>query len=422
MQQLYKLFKETTGICTDTRNIQKESLFIALKGRNFNGNTFAENAVNSGARYAIVDEKEFVTNPKIFYVEDCLIFLQKLASLHRSKFTIPIVGITGSNGKTSTKELITTVLSKKFNTLSTVGNLNNHIGVPLTLLRMNNTHEMAVIEMGANKPGDIAELCDIASPTHGIITNIGKAHLEGFGDLNGVVATKKALYTTIQKKNGTIFFNADDPLLKSLLDQSTQNISYGKNTADIQGALIELNPFIKMKWNNLNFQSTILQTNMIGSYNFYNFLAAICIGDHFNVPSTAISDAITKFEPDNKRSQVLKTKKNTLIVDCYNANPTSMLSALESFKQFQHHQKIAILGDMLELGEDSIEEHEKILSYCDKNEIKIILIGNIFVKLKKEGAFQSVEDFLANPIEFENSAVLLKGSRSIELEKLISSL
>ena len=200
MQQLYKLFKETSGICTDTRNIEKESLFIALKGHNFNGNRFAEKAVNKGARYAIVDEKEFVTNPKIFYVKDCLIFLQKLASFHRSKFTIPIVGITGSNGKTSTKELITAVLSKKFNTLSTVGNLNNHIGVPLTLLRMNNTHEIAVIEMGANKPGDIAELCNITSPTHGIITNIGKAHLEGFGDLNGVVATKKAMYTAIQKK------------------------------------------------------------------------------------------------------------------------------------------------------------------------------------------------------------------------------
>ena len=242
MEQLYEFFKETSGICTDTRNIEKDSFFVALKGANFNGNKFALNALEQGAKYAIVDESEYANNPRIFLVDNGLVFLQNLANHHRLQFDIPIIGITGSNGKTSTKELIAAVLNKKFNTLSTEGNLNNHIGVPLTLLQMNKEHELAVIEMGANQPGDIAELCEIASPTHGIITNIGKAHLEGFGDLKGVVKTKRALYTAIQEVNGTIFYNDDDNLLKSLIDTTTENISYGRKSAAIQGELIELNP------------------------------------------------------------------------------------------------------------------------------------------------------------------------------------
>ena len=280
MEQLYEFFKETSGICTDSRNIEKDSFFVALKGANFNGNKFALNALEKGAKYAIVDESEYANDSRIFLVNNGLVFLQNLAKYHRAQFNIPIIGITGSNGKTSTKELIATVLTQKFNTLSTKGNLNNHIGVPLTLLQMNKEHELAIIEMGANQHGDIAELCEIASPTHGIITNIGKAHLEGFGDLKGVVETKRALYTAVQSVTGTIFYNEDDDLLKSLLNSTTENISYGRQSAAIQGDLVELNPFIKMSWKSSRYTSEILQTNMIGSYNFYNFLAAICIGYH----------------------------------------------------------------------------------------------------------------------------------------------
>jgi UDP-N-acetylmuramoyl-tripeptide--D-alanyl-D-alanine ligase len=419
MEQLYEFFKETSGICTDTRNIEKDSFFVALKGANFNGNKFALNALEQGAKYAIVDESEYANNPRIFLVNNCLVFIQNLANYHRLQFDIPIIGITGSNGKTSTKELIAAVLNKKFNTLSTEGNLNNHIGVPLTLLQMNKEHELAVIEMGANKPGDIAELCEIASPTHGIITNIGKAHLEGFGDLKGVVKTKRALYSAIQEVNGTIFYNDDDDLLKSLLDTTTENISYGRKSAAIQGELVELNPFIKMSWKSSRYTSEILQTNMIGSYNFYNFLAAICIGYHLGVPQKLISQAVSNYQSKNNRSQVMHTERNTLIIDCYNANPTSMLSALESFKEFKHKNKIAILGDMMELGDDSNLEHQKIQSFCDDNGIKTIFIGNIFKAISKTNAFNNVDEFIAKSPHLHEGAILLKGSRSIQLEKLI---
>lgn len=419
MEQLYEFFKETSGICTDTRNIEKDSFFVALKGANFNGNKFALTALEQGAKYAIVDESQYADNSRIFLVNNGLVFLQNLARHHRLQFDIPIIGITGSNGKTSTKELIAAVLTQKFNTLSTEGNLNNHIGVPLTLLQMNKEHELAVIEMGANQPGDIAELCEIASPTHGIITNIGKAHLEGFGDLQGVIKTKRALYRAIQEVNGTIFYNDDDDLLKSLLDSTTKNISYGSQSAAIQGELVELNPFIKMSWKSSRYTSEILQTNMIGSYNFYNFLAAICIGYHIGVPQKLISKAISNYQSKNNRSQVMHTERNTLIIDCYNANPTSMLSALESFKEFKHKNKIAILGDMMELGDDSNLEHEKIQSFCNDNGIQTVFIGTIFKAISKTTAFNNVEEFIANSQQIHEGAILLKGSRSIQLEKLI---
>ena len=309
MSELFSLFYETTGICTDTRNILSDSLFIALKGHNFNGNLFAENAIEKGARFAIVDQKEFADEHKIFFVPNTLNFLQDLARYHRAKFNIPVIGITGSNGKTSTKELMYSVLSKKFNTLATQGNLNNHLGVPFTLLRMTKEHEMAIIEMGANQPGDIQELCEIASPTHGIITNIGKAHLEGFGDLEGVVKTKSALYQSVRKQNGVLFYNEDDKLIKSLLDNTTENISYGKENAVITGRILELTPYISMSWKSSAYRSGNINTNMVGNYNFYNFLAAIVIGNYFGIKERDISDAIATYKPENKRSQVLETKK-----------------------------------------------------------------------------------------------------------------
>jgi UDP-N-acetylmuramoyl-tripeptide--D-alanyl-D-alanine ligase len=422
MSKLFSLFYQTKGVCTDTRSILPDSLFIALKGNNFNGNLFAENAIQNGAKFAIVDQEEFADNVKIFCVQNTLKFLQDLAKYHRAQFNIPVIGITGSNGKTSTKELIYSVLSKKFKTIATRGNLNNHLGVPFTLLRIKEDDEIAIIEMGANQPGDIQELCDIASPTHGIITNIGKAHLEGFGNLEGVVKTKSALYQSIKKQNGVLFFNEDDSLLKSLLDDTTKNISYGKENADITGDLIELNPYICMRWKSSTYTSEDLNTNMVGNYNFYNFLAAICIGDYLGIKEMDISDAVTTYKPENKRSQVLEAKRNTLIVDCYNANPTSMLLALESFRDFDHNKKLAIIGDMLELGQDSVLEHQKIINYCKENKIEFITVGPIFKNLNKERGHQDVSSLSSELSAIHSSAILLKGSRGIELEKLIDHL
>ena len=422
MSELFSLFYETKGICTDTRNILPGSLFIALKGKNFNGNVFAENAIGKGAKFAIVDQKEFADEHKIFFVKNTLRFIQDLAKHHRDKFNIPVIGITGSNGKTSTKELIYSVLSKKFKTIATEGNLNNHLGVPFTLLRIKKEHDIAIIEMGANQPGDIQELCEIASPTHGIITNIGKAHLEGFGDLEGVVKTKSALYHSVRKRHGILFYNEDDVLLKSLLDNTTENISYGKENAVITGRIQELTPYISISWKSSGYSSANINTNMVGNYNFYNFLAAICIGNYFGIKENDISDAVAEYKPENKRSQVLKTKKNTLIIDCYNANPTSMMLALESFHDFNHDKKIAIIGDMLELGEDSNLEHQKIIDYCERNKIDFITVGPIFQKLKKDKAYETVVELSSELTNIDSSVILLKGSRGIELEKLITHL
>ena len=422
MSELYSLFYETKGICTDTRKILPDSLFIALKGNNFNGNLFANKAIDKGAKFAIVDQKEFANGRNILYVPSTLKFLQDLAKYHRAKFNIPVIGITGSNGKTSTKELIYSVLAKKFNTIATEGNLNNHLGVPFTLLRIKKEHEIAIIEMGANQPGDIQELCEIASPTHGIITNIGKAHLEGFGNLEGVVQTKSALYRSVRKQNGVIFFNQEDLLLKSLLDDSTENISFGKANANITGQIIELTPYIHMCWQRSSYRSENINTRMVGTYNFYNFLAAISIGSYFGVKEIDISDAVATYKPENKRSQVLETQKNTLIIDCYNANPTSMLVALESFRDFRNNKKLAIIGDMLELGEESDLEHQKIIDYCKEHKIEFMTVGPIFNKHNKDRAYKNVEGISSELNMVNATTILLKGSRGIELEKLITLL
>ena len=378
MNNLFELFYTSTVIATDTRNIEKDSLFICLKGDNFNGNKFAEQALERGAKYVIVDEIEFKTKENIYLVDNSLEFLQKLANHHRNKFNIPIIGITGSNGKTSSKELINAVLQKKYTVLATIGNLNNHIGVPLTLLRLNSSHEIAIIEMGANKFKDIEELCDIAEPNYGIITNIGKAHLEGFINFEGVLKTKKELYDSILKKKGTIIINSDDEvLIKNAPNVNT--IKYGTNSnAAIEGELINLSPFVEMKWKTENYTSDLISTKMIGKYNFYNFLAAISFGITFNIEPDKINEAISEYTPDNNRSQIKKTKHNTLILDCYNANPSSMTNALESFSQIKQTNKLAIIGDMLELGDESVKEHQTILDLIKQLNINIITVGPIF--------------------------------------------
>jgi UDP-N-acetylmuramoyl-tripeptide--D-alanyl-D-alanine ligase len=424
MKDLFELFYETSGVCTDTRKIEKDCLFICLKGDNFNGNTFANAALNAGAKYVIVDELEFCNSSNIFLVENSLHFLQKLANYHRKKFNIPVIGITGSNGKTSSKELINAVLSEKYTVLATIGNLNNHIGVPLTLLRMNDQHQIAIIEMGANRFKDIEELCNIAEPTHGIITNIGKAHLEGFGGFEGVLKTKRELYESVDQHQGTIIFNADDETLKKNLPKSTKTISYGTGeSSDIHGELIGLTPFVELKWRSINYSSPILQTKMVGKYNFYNYLAAICFGVLFNVPENDINHAICNYTPENNRSQIKRTSKNTLILDCYNANPSSMRSALESFAMIDHSHKIFIIGDMLELGEQAQIEHRNILELTESLNLNGYTVGPIFNSEKSSSLIdqfgskaEAVEFFKMH--EITDALILLKGSRGIGLEAL----
>ncbi len=423
----FELFYETSGICTDTRNIQKDCLFICLKGGNFNGNEFAEKAINAGAKYVIADEKLFENHDKIFLVENSLEYLQNLANFHRKKFNFPIIGITGSNGKTTSKELIATVLSKKFNVHFTHGNLNNHIGVPLTLLQLTHSHEIAVIEMGANKFHDIQELCEIAEPTHGIITNIGMAHLEGFKNFEGVLKTKLELYDSISQSQGCVFVNNDDPILTKNLPKDVEIISYAsENDASITGELLSLSPFVEMNWTKDDIVSKRIQTQMIGKYNFYNFLAAICIGNYFGVESSEISAAIAEYSPTNNRSQVQKTSKNTLILDAYNANPTSMKSALESFALVEHADKFVILGDMFELGNESSKEHQKIVELIQNFNLPAICIGKNFSEIlsNQETKIQSFEskDEASNYIQdlnLANKLILLKGSRGVGLESIV---
>tara|TARA_R110000737_G_C14624079_1_gene494240 strand:+ start:5396 stop:6679 length:1284 start_codon:yes stop_codon:yes gene_type:complete len=427
MEKMYSLFKQSSGVCTDTRKIEKNCLFISLKGENFNGNTFADEAIKQGALYAIVDEKKYLTNDNIFLVDDCLKFLQDLALYHRRQFTIPIIGITGSNGKTTSKELIAAVLIEKYKVHFTQGNLNNHIGVPLTLLGLNPEHEIAIIEMGANKFKDIEELCAIAEPTVGIITNIGKAHLEGFINFEGVLKTKRELYESIQKIDGQLVYNADDQILVNELPSNTTNIAYGQNSASakVTGNIVNQTPFIEFKWSSDNYHSPTLKTNLVGEYNFYNFLAALTFGIIFKVEPEKINHALENYLPSNNRSQVNKTDKNTIIVDCYNANPTSMSSAIKSFAQIDHPKKIAILGDMRELGNDEKVEHEKIIDQLKMDNIETLFVGSVFQTLTNgENSFKEVEELktqLTNsPIE--DSLILLKGSRGIQLEKLLDIL
>lgn len=421
---LFSPFYSSSGICTDTRSIKKDSLFICIKGENFDGNTFASKALENGAKHVVVDNAAYFSDQtNMTLVDNSVQYLQNLANYHRNKFDIPVIGITGSNGKTTSKELINAVLSKKYNVLATEGNLNNHLGVPFTLLRLTEDHDIAIIEMGANHFKDIEELCLIAEPNYGIITNIGKAHLEGFGSFEGVLKTKKELYESIEKNKGTIVVNGDDPILMGNLPQNIGAVSYGTNNEFTNGELIALTPFVMMKWKNSDFESEVLETKMVGSYNFYNYLAAATFGCLFDVPRKDISDAIVSYQPNNKRSQVQKSEHNTLILDCYNANPSSMKTALESFAMMAPENKIFIIGDMRELGNDSLEEHAKILELVKKLEIKGYTVGEEFGKIQSSNVLKHFTDSIQiktfleqNPVE--DHLIILKGSRGIKLEIL----
>ncbi len=421
-------FYSSTGICTDTRKIESGSLFVCIQGDNFNGNTFSEKALELGASHVIVDDPEYFTKPeKMTLVQNSIVYLQDLALHHRRKFDIPVIGITGSNGKTTSKELINAVLSKKYNVLATQGNLNNHLGVPFTLLRMNDAHEIAIIEMGANRFRDIEELCAIAEPTHGIITNIGKAHLEGFGGFEGVLKTKRELYEAVSANKGLLVYNVDDPVLAEALPDDVKTLSYGTGEGDIRGELLGLRPFVEMKWHSGSYASPALSTQMIGKYNFYNFLAAAAFGHLFEVPNDTISEALTEYKPANNRSQVVTTTHNTLIMDCYNANPTSMKSALESFAMMDHPDKLVILGDMKELGEDTEKEHQNTIEQCTELGLKGFTVGTAFravestnMQLQVETTTELLDQLESHPVQ--GKLILLKGSRGIGLEVLQSVL
>ena len=424
MRQLFDLFYQCTGISTDTRTLEKECMFVCLQGDRFDANEFAEQALQSGAKYVISSDKTKCDGISIHYVENTLIFLQQLAHQHRKRYKIPVLGITGSNGKTTTKELINAVLCTGKRVLCTKGNLNNHIGVPLTLLQLRPEHEIAIVEMGANRPGDIAELCDIAEPTHGIITNIGRAHLEGFGSFDGVLATKLALYRSVSDQEGTLFVNADDESLTLHLPKLSRSTYAIEHDAEVVGTLDELNPYVSFSYKTQEGTFGPIQTHLVGAYNLYNFLSAVCIGIHFGISHTQIEAALSSYIPSNNRSQVQKTERNTLIVDCYNANPSSMSAALTSFKHIAANKKLAILGDMLELGDVAHEEHKATLDFCQNSGIAFLTVGHEFGLCSSENHYENVQLLLDSGYlaSIHETTILVKGSRGIGLEKIVAFL
>ena len=423
IEEIYNAFLSCNRkITTDSRNIAKNDLFIALKGPNFNGNEFTQKALILGAKFAVIDQKEYFIEGKTFLVKNTLKTLQNLALFHREKINIPVIAITGTNGKTTTKELLGAVLSQKFKILITKGNLNNHIGVPLTLLKITDKHEIAVIEMGASKKGDIKDLVEIALPNYGIITNIGKAHLEGFGDLDTLKKTKFELYDYIIENKGAVIINKEDEVLTSYLGEDIKKFTYGSFNADVNGKVVKQNPTLVMELSIEKIESKVVKTNLLGAYNQNNILAAACVGKIFKVSKENIEKSIADYLPSNNRSQLIKTSKNTLIADCYNANPTSTMESLISFNQIENTQKFVILGDMLELGSSSEQEHQSIVDYLENTSLKAILVGQCYQKTNSD--FTTFKDTL-ELIPFlkqdgiENSLVLLKGSRGLKLEMLL---
>ena len=420
---LYTYFKECGRVTTDTRNCPEGSMFIALKGETFNGNAFARQALEKGCRYAVVDEAEYADAPGIILVDDCLKTLQDLAREHRRAIGTRIIGITGTNGKTTTKELIATVLQKRYKVLYTQGNLNNHIGVPLTLLGLTEEHELAVVEMGANHPGEIRTLVNIAEPDCGLITNVGKAHLEGFGSFEGVVKTKSELYDYLRsKENAFVFLDKDNEVLYQA-SAGLESIGYGLEGEDlyVKGKLHACAPFLAFEWEHEGVSYDV-NTHLIGTYNVKNALAAIAVGCRFGVPAEAICEALNGYIPSNNRSQLTETADNHLIVDAYNANPTSMMAALENFRLMEVQNKVAVLGDMKELGEGSVEEHRKVVGFLGQCGFeRVILVGAEFGKANV--GFEHYPDVEAVKVLFaENKPVgkfvLIKGSNSMKLAQL----
>lgn len=423
--ELYELFIHHPKITTDSRNCPRGSLFFALKGERFDGNQFAEKALATGCSYAIIDNPDYAIGERTILVDDVLSTLQQLAHRHRKILGIPVIGITGTNGKTTTKELLAAVLSTKFNLLYTEGNLNNQIGVPLTLLRLTHEHEMAVIEMGASHPGDIKELVDIVQPNYGLITNVGRAHLEGFGSFEGVVKTKGELYDYIRRTKGKIFIKKENKDLQEIA-KGIEQITYGSDdTSFASGHAISSNPYLTFDWKQQG-KIHIVETHLIGGYNIDNVLAAVAIGRYFKIPAERISRAIAAYEPTNNRSQLKKTTGNTLLIDAYNANPSSMKVALENFAAMPAAPKAVILGDMRELGPASDELHAEVVEEIKAGRFdKVFLCGEHFQKTGKGFATYPttealIEALKANPLKGYH--ILIKGSRGIALERAVDVL
>ena len=423
IEQLYKIYLQYPAVQTDTRKLKAGDIFFALKGGNFNGNHFAKQAVDAGAAQVVIDEKEFQIPGKTILVDDVLTTLQQLAKHHRQQFTIPFIAITGSNGKTTTKELIHAVLSTTYKTYTTEGNLNNHIGVPLTILKIKDDAEMAVIEMGANHAGEIASYCSYALPTHGIITNIGKAHLEGFGSLEGVKKAKGELFDFLRgQPHDYAFVMGDYDYLQEMSKGISGIIKYGTKDAHITGQVKKNEPYLEIEITQ-GLDDRFIQTHLVGDYNLPNILAAVTVAKTFKVPEEKIKSAIENYQPTNSRSQLIERGSNKIILDAYNANPSSMKLAIENFAKLQADNKVLLLGAMAELGEESLQEHKAIVDLIKQNTWNnVALVGGDFLKLdhpfiKFENAAQAKEWFQQQ--NFENTHLLIKGSRSMQMEKVL---
>ena len=421
IKDLHELFMKSSGVVTDSRKIKNNCIFFSLKGENFNGNEFANSAVEKGAMLAVVDEKKFSQNKENYIlVENCLETLQNLANFHRKKLNTKIIGITGSNGKTTTKELINSVLKTHFITYCTKGNLNNHIGVPLSLLEISKNTEVAIIEMGANHIGEIKLLSEIVEPDYGYITNFGKAHLEGFGSEEGVIKGKTELYKFLFNKKGFIFYNSDDEKQKYLLSDYKNKFGFGIKSSDLNYTIKSENPTIILEVNN-----NIIESTLFGNYNIQNIISAVTVGMYLEIPIEKICNGISNYISSNNRSQIVEINSNKIILDAYNANPSSMLLAIKSFEKSKLQNKVLILGDMFELGQYENKFHQGIIDYCENLNInRVFLVGKIFSKTIHSRKFLSSANYieLSKRKEFKeikNSNLLIKGSRGIQLEKLL---
>lgn len=430
--QLYQIYQEFPTVCTDTRQISKDCLFFALKGDNFNGNSFADQALEAGAKYVIIDDSTYYReDPAYILVEDVLTALQDLARFHRKHLTMPVIGITGTNGKTTSKELLHAVLSQKYSTYATKGNLNNHIGVPLTILSLKSDLDIAIVEMGANHVGEIAFLAEIAQPTHGFITNVGKAHLEGFGSFEGVMKAKGELYDFLKDSKGQIYVQGDNThLMEMAAERQLEGvIYYGFNPAnDVRGGLVVADPYLTIFWNsNTHSDKQQVQTHLTGAYNIENMLAAVALGETFTLSTEQINAGLANYIPQNNRSQITKTARNTIIADYYNANASSMAAALGNLEVIQADKKAAILGDMFEMGDQSEPEHRKVIEQAKALGIdKLVFVGKAFYALKDAEAdyYETTADFKAalQKEPLTDYMILLKASRGMAFEKLMEEL
>ncbi len=422
IEALYKIFLQHSSICTDTRKIKQGDIFFALKGGNFNGNVFALQALQSGAAYAVIDEAPDEDNSNFIKVDDVLTTLQQLAKHHREQFKIPFIGITGSNGKTTTKELINAVLSSHYKTYTTQGNLNNHIGVPLTLLSIKKDAQMAVIEMGANHQKEIEAYCKWAQPTHAIITNCGKAHLEGFGGIEGVRKGKGELFDFVRAHNGVAFVYNEYDYFHEMSKGIREVVWYGINEGEVCAKVLSSQPLLEVEITK-GFSYPSVKTNLVGDYNLPNILCAITVGKYFKVDDEKIKTAIENYHPSNSRSQLIEVGSNKIILDAYNANPTSMKAAIENFEHIPSANKILILGGMMELGEESIREHENLISLINNYKwSNVLFVGGDFKNVSHHYIYVNSADEAADWLKqqnFQNVYILIKGSRSIQLEKAL---